>query len=175
MLSAGPHSRGVMPSSGRPLAEGDVLLAELTPSVDGQFVQICRTSYVGEPSAEFREKYELVTRAMWGGIETIRPGLPMAEVCRGVDRVLEAQGYAEYCRPPHIRRRGHAFGFGSMAPGDVATDNDTVLAPDMLFIVHPNQYLPETGYMLCGEPVRVTADGVEVLSERTAQLGIVPA
>jgi len=45
----------------------------------------------------------------------------------------------------------------------------------MVFVVHPNQYLPETGYLLCGEPVRVTATGVEQLSKRTAWLGSVPA
>jgi hypothetical protein len=39
--------------------------------------------------------------------------------------------------------------------------------------VHPNQYLPEVGYLLCGEPVRVTATGVETVSSRTATLGVV--
>ena len=33
----------------------------------------------------------------------------------------------------------------------------------MLFMIHPNQYLPETGYLLCGAPVVLTADGAEVL------------
>ena len=32
----------------------------------------------------------------------------------------------------------------------------TVLEPDMVFMIHPNQYLPETGYLLCGEPVVLT-------------------
>ena len=41
-------------------------------------------------------------------------------------------------------------------PGDVALDNDTVLEPGMVFMIHPNQYLPETGYLLCGEPVLLT-------------------
>ena len=44
-------------------------------------------------------------------------------------------------------------------PGDVSVDNDTVLEPGMLFMVHPNQFLPETGYMMCGEPVLVTRSG----------------
>ena len=48
------------------------------------------------------------------------PGVPMAEVCRAINTVLEAKGYAEFCHPPHIRRRGHGLGFASMRPGDVA-------------------------------------------------------
>ena len=40
----------------------------------------------------------------------------------------------------------------------------------MVFVVHPNQFLPETGYMMCGEPLLVTADGVEILSRGRAAL-----
>jgi Xaa-Pro dipeptidase len=112
---------------------------------------------------------------MWAGIETIRPGIPMSEVCAGVDRVLAAAGYGEYCVPPYMRRRGHGFGTGSISPGDVAVDNLTILEEGMIFIVHPNQFIPEVGYLLCGEPVRVTATGVETLSRSTAQLHSIAA
>ena len=40
----------------------------------------------------------------------------------------------------------------------------------MLFMIHPNQYLPETGYLLCGEPVVMAAQGVEVLTRQQAAL-----
>ncbi len=172
MLCASPHNPAVMPSSNRKIERGDILVTELTPSYEGQFVQICRTVAVGPPRAELQEKYDLVLRAMWAGIETIRPGIPMSQVCAAIDGVLEAAGYAEYCRPPHMRRRGHGLGCGSVAPGDVAANNNTLLEEDMIFIVHPNQYLPETGYLMCGEPVLVTATGVETLTKKTAALTI---
>jgi Xaa-Pro dipeptidase len=172
MLCASPHNPAAMPSRNRKIEQGDILVTELTPSYKGQFVQICRTVSVGPPRAELQEKYDLVLRAMWSGIETIRPGIRMSQVCAAIDHVLEAAGYAEYCRPPHMRRRGHGLGCGSVAPGDVATDNDTVLEEDMIFVVHPNQYLPETGYLMCGEPVRVTATGAETLSAKPASLTI---
>jgi Xaa-Pro dipeptidase len=173
MLCASPHNPAVMPSSNRKIERGDILVTELTPSYEGQFVQICRTVAVGPPRRAVQKKYDLILRAMWAGIETIRPGTPMSQVCAAIDRVLEAAGYAEYCRPPHMRRRGHGLGCGSVAPGDVAKNNDTVLEEDMIFVVHPNQYLPETGYLMCGEPVRVTATGAETLSARTASLAII--
>jgi Xaa-Pro dipeptidase len=173
MLSAAPHARGIMPSSTRPLRKGDIILAEFTPGVDGQFVQICRTAVIGPPNAELTEKYALVVDAMWSGIKAVRPGARVSDVCRGVDCVLEDQGFAEYCRPPHIRRRGHGFGLGSTWPGDIARDNDIVLTENEIFVVHPNQYLPGPGYMLCGEPVRVTANGVEVLSQTPAALAVI--
>jgi Xaa-Pro dipeptidase len=171
MLCASPHNPAVMPSSNRTIERGDLLITELTPSYEGQFVQICRTVSIGPASAVLREKYDLLLRAVWAGIEAVRPGIPMAHVCAAIDRVLEAAGYAEYCRPPHMRRRGHGLGCGSVAPGDVATSNDTILEEDMIFVLHPNQYLPETGYLMCGEPVRVTAAGAETLSAKAAALG----
>jgi Xaa-Pro dipeptidase len=173
MMSALPHARGIMPSSTRPLQKGDIILAEFTPGVSGQFVQLCRSAVLGPPSADLVEKYALVVDAMWSGIKAVRPGARVADVCRDVDRVLEDAGFAEYCRPPHIRRRGHGFGLGSTWPGDIARDNDIVLDENDAFVVHPNQYLPGPGYMLCGEPVRVTADGVEVLSQTPAALAVV--
>jgi Xaa-Pro aminopeptidase len=174
LLCAGPHNRAVQPSTGRKLAPGDIVLAEITPSVRGQLTQICRTVVLGEPSAELMRKYDLVVHAMNEGIAAAVPGVPMSNVCRAINAVLEAQGYAEYCHPPHIRRRGHGLGFASVRPGDVSLDNATVLEPDMLFMIHPNQYLPETGYLLCGEPVLMTARGAQALTAQPAALGAIP-
>ena len=79
---------------------------------------------------------------MHAGFAAAVPGATMADICRAMNAVLEVEGYGEFCHPPHIRRRGHGLGFGAIGPGDVALDNATVLEPDMLFMIHPNQYLP---------------------------------
>src|SRR5262245_15163121 len=173
LLCAGPHNRAVQPSTGRMLEQGDIILAEITPSYGGQLAQICRTVVIGEPPEELARKYQLVVQAMDQGIAAARPGVAMAHVCRAINTVLKAEGYGEYCHPPHIRRRGHGLGFGSIRPGDVALDNATMLEPDMLFMIHPNQYLPETGYLLCGEPVLLTAQGAEPLTLEKAALASV--
>ncbi len=170
LLCAGQHNKAVAPSHGRPLQKGDIIVCELTPSYRGQLAQICRTIVLGEAPAVLREKYDLVATAMKAGFAAATPGAAMADVCAAIDAVLEAEGYGEFCHPPHIRRRGHGLGFGSIGPGDVALDNSIALEPDMLFMIHPNQYLPETGYLLCGEPVVMTPDGVDVLTEQQAAL-----
>jgi Xaa-Pro aminopeptidase len=170
LLCAGPHNRAVAPSNGRRIQPGDIVLAEITPSYRGQLAQICRTVVVGEASDLLRRKYALVVEAMNAGIAAARPGARMADVCAAINTVLEAQGYGEYCYPPHIRRRGHGLGFASIRPGDVALDNATVLAPGMVFMIHPNQYLPETGYLLCGEPVLMGETQAEPLTRRRAAL-----
>ncbi len=174
MLCAAAHNPAVQPSSGRELARGDIILAEITPSYRGQMAQICRTAVLGEASDALRRGYELVVESMQHGIGAARPGATMGEVCRAIDAVLEAKGYGEYCHPPHIRRRGHGLGFGSNVPGDVSVDNSTILEAGMFFVIHPNQYLPETGYLLCGEPVLITEGAPELLSENQASLNEIP-
>jgi Xaa-Pro aminopeptidase len=170
LLCAGARNPAVAPSNGRVMQPGDIVVAEITPSYRGQLAQICRTATLGPASAELKRKYDLLVRAMNEGIRAAVPGAPMAAVCRAINAVLEAQGYGEYCHPPHIRRRGHGLGFGSIRPGDVSLDNDTALAEGMVFMIHPNQHLPETGYLLCGEPVLLTAGGAEPLTRRQSAL-----
>ncbi len=164
MLCAGPHNRAVAPSTGRRLEMGDIILAEITPSCRGQLAQICRTVVIGRPSAELARKYELVVRSMNHGIAAAVPGAAMSDVCHAINAVLDAEGYGEFCHPPHIRRRGHGLGFGSVRPGDVSLDNPTVLEPDMVFMI---------GYLLCGEPVVMTPRGAQPLTEQQAALAMV--
>ena len=87
--------------------------------------QICRTAVIGPASASLKRGYDLVIRSMEEGIAAAVAGATMADVCAPSIR-FSRQGYGEYCRPPHIRRRGHGLGFGSNLPGDVSLDNKTV-------------------------------------------------
>jgi Xaa-Pro aminopeptidase len=173
MLNALPRNPAIMPSSEREIAAGDIILAELSPSVAGQFVQICRTTFLGDPPAALIADYALLTDALQAGLAAVRPGVPVAAVCDAIDARMAAAGYSAYSRPPHLRRRGHGLGCGSVWPGDVAYDNPILLEPDMLFVVHPNQLLPNSGYMMCGEPVAVTADGGDVLSAERSALAVI--
>src|SRR4029450_12577744 len=61
---------------------------------------------------------------------------------------------------------GMASGLVPTCLGNVSLDNAITLEADMFFVIHPNQYLPETGYLLCGEPVLITANKPEILRER---------
>lgn len=170
MMTSGPHSMAVQTPCGRVLEKGDLVIGELTPSYEGQMAQICRTLSLGPASETVKVKYALLVHAMKKGIAQAKPGNRMSQVCNAINAELEAEGYGEYCHPPHIKRRGHGLGFGSGLPGDVAPDNDIVLEEDMFFVIHPNQYLPETGYMMCGEPTLITATGAETLTRNMARL-----
>ncbi|HUY59722.1 MAG TPA: M24 family metallopeptidase [Solirubrobacteraceae bacterium] len=166
LCSSSPAGDNVRAPTARILAPGDIVNIEISPSVDGQFVQICRTAVLGEAGAQRRQDYALIVTALREAIGAARPGATVAEVVVALDAPLVAAGLGEYCRPPHIRVRGHGQGLASLSPGDITFDNETALEAGMMFTVHPNQRFPKSGYMLCGEPIVVTRQGGAPLTSR---------
>jgi Xaa-Pro dipeptidase len=170
LLSASQHNLAVTAAGGRVLDVGDIILSEITPCYQGQFAQICRTTVIGATTPLLQEKYAVLQQAMRRGQAAALPGASVRDVTQSMDNCFRAAGYGDYCRPPYMRVRGHGLGITSDAPGDLTIENDARLEDGMVFVMHPNQYLPETGYLMCGEPVVITPGGAKALSARTATL-----
>lgn len=170
IVSASQHNLSVHAPGDRILAEGDILLAEISPSFQGAFAQICRTAVLGEISTTLSDGYALLREAYQRGLAAARPGATMGAVVEAVNGPIAAAGFEEFCRPPYMRTRGHGMGIGSPFPISVAADSPIVLEEGMTFVLHPNQYLPPTGYLLCGDHVAVGPNGAEPLAARLAQL-----
>jgi Xaa-Pro aminopeptidase len=174
ILSASQHNRACHRPTNRILAEGDILLGEITPSVEGEFAQICRTAVLGEPSAAQHAAFDLLDSALRAGMRAARPGVTVADVVEAIHAPIVAAGYQRYTVPPYMRTRGHSMAMGSMDP-EIALGNGQVLAEGVMFVMHPNQYLPETGYLMCGEPVLIGPDGAVPLTSRMGRLHAIRA
>jgi Xaa-Pro aminopeptidase len=170
LLSASQHNLAVRAAGGRVLDQGDVILSEITPCYQGQFAQLCRTTVIGKPSPVMHEKYALLQTAMRAGQAAAVPGASVRDVTEAMDNCFRAAGYGDYCRPPYMRVRGHGLGITSDLPGDLTVESEGRLEEGMMFVMHPNQYIPETGYLMCGEPVVITPSGAKALSKRVAEL-----
>jgi Xaa-Pro dipeptidase len=173
LLSASQHNHAVRAAGERVLDVGDIILSEITPCYRGQFVQICRTTVIGEPRPVIREKFAILQDAMREGLAAGRAGATVADVTRAINGVIQKAGYGDYCRPPYMRVRGHGLGITSDRPGDIVDSNTRVLESGMVFVMHPNQYIPESGYLMCGEPVVVSESGARALSTRQAELDVI--
>lgn len=169
LLSASQHNRAAHRPSDRILAEGDVLLGEITPAVAGEYVQICRTAILGTPTARQRETFALLDAALRAAMRAAKPGVSARRLVEIMNEPIIAAGYEAYTKPPYMRTRGHSMALGSMDP-EIALDSTEVLEKGLVFILHPNQYIPETGYMMCGEPVLITAEGAQPLTSRMGAL-----
>lgn len=175
LLGTGAHNKAMHAPTDRRIEPEDTIIAEVSPVHEGLFVQICRTLYLGEPPPQLRRDFALLQRAHREALALVRAGLPAAEVSQAMNRVFGEAGYGEFCRPPYMRTRGHGFGFGSILPGgriDETTPGN--LEHHQIIVVHPNQYLPETGYLACGETLLVTREGWEPLGETRSELCAIP-
>lgn len=169
LFSGALHNRSVHRPTDRILQKGDVILAEITPGVEGEFMQICRTAVLGQASELQKEKFALLDGALKAGVAIARPGTRVDDIVEAMNAPINAAGYGQYTKPPYMRTRGHSMSLGSMDP-EIALGKGQVLMEGMAFVMHPNQYIPDTGYMLCGEPVFVEADGARPMTRRYGTL-----
>ncbi|SEP37977.1 M24 family metallopeptidase [Amycolatopsis saalfeldensis] len=154
--------RGMTPPGDRRLEAGDLVRTELTPKMDGYWLQICRSAVVGKADDGQRKSFDLFNEAVEAGISVVRPGVTAHEVAVAENDVFRKHGYGEYCTSDYTRVRGHGHGL-HLDETPIIEGNHTVLPENSVFIIHPNTYTPLAGYHVLGDPVRVTADGCEVL------------
>jgi Xaa-Pro aminopeptidase len=171
LLSSGKNNYEMHEPRDRRLEKGDILIGEITPVLEGQFFQLCRTVVLGKFSDLLEEKYALLMEALEKTLAVVHAGIPASLISKTMNSVLIEAGYEKYCYPPYMRARGHGFGAGSLAPGGVIDDNTSAkLIKDQVVVIHPNQWLPETGYLACGGTYLITEDGYKELSQSACRL-----
>ncbi|MFC7333713.1 type I methionyl aminopeptidase [Rhodocista pekingensis] len=125
-----------VPSEDKRLVEGDIVNVDLSPILDGWFGDSSRTYFVGEPSPLARRLTRTAWRAMWAGIEAVRPGARMGDVGHAIEAAARAEGFTvvrDFC--------GHGIGrvfhdapevlnFGRPGTG-------VLLEPGMVFTIEP--------------------------------------
>jgi Xaa-Pro dipeptidase len=168
--SGGKDVLGMTPPSERRIAAGDLVTTELTPVVEGYFVQICRTLVVGKASDAQRRAFDVFREALEAGIAAVRPGATAADVARAENDVFRKHGLGDYTTSKWTRVRGHGLGLFCDSKPHLLEDVETPLVPGMALIVHPNTYHPEAGYIVLGDAVVVTETGAEVLCKTPREL-----
>jgi Xaa-Pro aminopeptidase len=168
--SGGPELRGMTPPSGRVLRDGDHVITELTPCVDGYYVQICRTLVLGEPNPVQQKAFDLFHRSMMAGIEAVRPGATAADIAKAENDVFRADGLGDYVTDRYTRVRGHGLGLFPDTKPHILENVDTPIEAGMVLIVHPNTFHPEAGYLVLGDAMIVGDDGPEILTTTPRKL-----
>lgn len=162
IASGGDEVRGMTAPSPRVLQAGDMVRTELTPQLDGYWLQICRSATVGKASDAQRRSFDLFNDAVNAGVDAVRPGVTAHDIAKAQNDVFRARGYGEYCTSSYTRVRGHGHGL-HLDETPIIEGNETVLPENAVFIIHPNTYTPIAGYHVLGDPVRVTQNGAEIL------------
>jgi Xaa-Pro dipeptidase len=161
--------RGMTPPSDRRLEDGDMVRTELTPQMNGYWLQICRSAVVGRASDAQKRSFDLFNEAVEAGMSVVRPGVTAHDVATAQNDVFRRHGYGEYCTSRYTRVRGHGHGL-HLDETPIVEGNETVLPENAVFIIHPNTYTPIAGYHVLGDPVRVTGHGYEILVDTERKL-----
>jgi Xaa-Pro dipeptidase len=141
------------------LQEGDPVIADIVPRLDGYWGDICGTHFVGAPSAEMAKIRGVVHDALRRGMDAVRPGVIARDLDAMLRGVITASGYPVY---PH--HSGHGVGVSFHEEPRLVPYNDMVLAPGMVIAIEPGIYLPGVGGVRLENVVLVRADGCELLT-----------
>ena len=142
-------------------SEGDVLVTGASADVWGYLSELERTMVLGSPSAEQRRWFDHMVALQDLAFEAIRPGVPCSEVDRRTQAYVDAHGLREHWRH-HV---GHGLGQRIHESPFMDVGDDTVLEPDMVLSVEPGLYVPGLGGFRHSDTVRVTEDGIEMLTD----------
>jgi Xaa-Pro dipeptidase len=141
------------------LQEGDPVIADIVPRLDGYWGDICGTHFVGAPSAGMAKMRQIVLDALRRGMDAVRPGVIARDLDAMLRETIRAAGYEPY---PH--HSGHGVGVSYHEEPRLVPYNDMALAPDMVIAIEPGIYLPGVGGVRLENVVLVTQDGCELLT-----------
>jgi Xaa-Pro aminopeptidase len=141
-------------SAWRPIPVGTSVMFDFGGVVDGYCSDFGRTIYCGEPSAEYREHYEIMLAAQEAGRAAATPGMPAREVNAACRQPIEEAGLGEHFR----HRMGHGIGLNVHERPFISEEDDTPLEPGMTFTDEPSIIIPGV-YSLRIEDIVVCAEG----------------
>jgi methionyl aminopeptidase len=168
------------------LKRGDIVNIDVTVIKDGFHGDTSKMFFIGKPSILSQRLVDITQKAMWKGIELVRPGIHLGDIGHAIQKFVESNGYSvvqEYC--------GHGIGRGFHEDPQVlhygTPETGVRLQAGMTFTIEPmvnagkrNVKLLPDGWTVVTKDRKpsaqwehtllVTADGYEVLTLRKEEL-----
>lgn len=164
-IQSGPDTRYACQfnrTGARILERGDFVFLELAVCVNGYWLDVTRTTVVGEPSDQQVGLFNAVRQAVLAAVTCVAPEKTLASVYQAAFESLSQQGFAHLF--PHAL--GHGTGFAYHDPGlTINATNSALLQVGQVLTIEPGVYGEEIlGGIRVEENIVVTATGYEFLS-----------
>ena len=163
--SAVPHGE----PGERRLEPGQVVLLDWGGWGGGFTADLTRTFWwngeaipVEDAPQDFREIFDIVRSAQAAALSVMRPGVRCGDVDEAARSVIREAGFGE--RFTH--RLGHGLGREIHEPPYLVAGSRVELAPGDVVTVEPGVYLPGRFGVRWEDDVRVTEEGIDILSQR---------
>jgi Xaa-Pro aminopeptidase len=160
--AAEPHHR---PTS-RALARGDAVKVDMGCTYRGYNSDMTRTVAFGEPSATFRQIYDVVRTAQRAGVDAVRAGASGGEVDRVARDIIREAGFGE----KYGHSLGHGVGLEVHEGPSLRANGDDVLPSGAVVTVEPGIYLEGIGGVRIEDMVVVENDGARVIPRTSKEL-----
>ncbi len=163
---AGEYLTGIEHSStlGRPigrrtLQDGDPIICDLAPRVNGYWGDSCNGFVVGNTASEgFRALHAAAKETLELAVSELRPGLRVCDFDATLRAHMKSLGYSY----PH--HSGHGIGASVHEFPRLVPDETSLFEENMFIMVEPGDYLADVGGLRCETMLRVTATGSEVVA-----------
>ncbi len=148
------------------LKKGDFVLLDFGAKYHRYCSDITRTYVCGNASDKQKDMYETVLKAQLLALDMIEPGVNGKDVHDAVSDFFEGTKY----KGSFTHSTGHSIGLSTHDNTALTKGVDVILEENMVFTVEPGLYIPGYGGVRIEDDVRVTSDGVEVLTPATKEI-----
>ncbi len=148
------------------LKKGDFILLDFGAKYKIYCSDITRTYFCKEASDKQKDMYETVLKAQQIALDKIEPGVNGKDIHKAVSDFIEGTKY----KGLFIHSTGHSIGLTVHDNVALTKEVDMILEENMVFTVEPGIYEPGYGGVRIEDDVRVTKDGVEILTTATKDL-----
>ena len=166
LIQSGTYDRGGLIARDRPVQAGEMVWVDMGANVLGYWADFCRAAVLGPPTAHQRRIQTHIREITQMGIETVRPGITVADVARVCAREMGRRGLPFNTWGV---RYGHGLGLQTTEPPHVAEYDDTVIEPGMTLTIEPGTCTAEGRFQI-EENLTVTASGARCLSQSPRDL-----
>jgi Xaa-Pro aminopeptidase len=147
----------------KPITEGDLVVIDLTPQLEGYCANLARTYVLGEPTGEQRRLLDTYRQICETTRQALKPGTTVAALDAVGRRICEQNGLAEH----HLNGISHGIGLRfeeTPASTIIPAHKKTRLREDMTVTIgHTVLAIPGVGGVRLEDVYRVTREGGEVL------------
>lgn len=145
---------------------GDPVTMDFGARYHGYCADMTRTVFVGEPSEQMRNIYNIVLQAQQMAIDNAFAGIAGKEFDSYCREVIKANGFAEY----FTHSTGHSLGIDIHETPYASMRSVDSLMPNQLITCEPGIYIPGIGGVRIEDLLLIKEDGIEDLTKSNKEL-----